>query len=127
MRTVAFLRSLAIVFVAGVAAPTLLMTVGQRRFGGRAPWAGVPGPSRWSVDGMRDLLAEPMSDRTLTDAAVHLAILVAWSAVVVFVITVAAETAHMMRHGGHHLPDVRGLRWSQRGARGVAAGLLALL
>ena len=77
--------------------------------------------------GLRALFAEPLTDRMLAETAIRIALIVAWAAVLVFIVTVAAETAHMVRHGGHHLPDIRGLRWSQRGARAVAAGLVALL
>ena len=74
-----------------------------------------PGRATGRSGGLRALFAEPLTDRTLADVAIRIALLVAWAAVLVFVVTVAAETAHMVRHGGHHLPDVRGLRWSQRG------------
>ena len=127
MRAFMFVRSLALVGVAGVAVPVALVAASQWRFGGASPLRGVHGPHRWSADELGSLFAEPLTDRTLADVAVRIALVVAWLAVALFVVTVAAETAHMIRHGGHHLPDVRGLRWSQRGARAVAAGLVALL
>ncbi len=127
MRALAFVRSLLIVLAAGVVVPVGLLTASDWRFGGVSPWHGVPRPERWSAHGLRALLAEPLTDRALADVAVRIAVVIAWVAVAVFVVTVVAETAHMVRHGGHHLPDIRGLRWSQRSARTVAMGLLALL
>ena len=127
MRAIAFVRSLLIVLVVGAAVPVALAATSRWRFGGASPLHGMPGPDDWSSGGLRALFAEPLTDRVLADVAIRIALLVAWAAVLVFVVTVAAETAHMLRHGGHHLPDVRGLRWSQRGARVIAAGLVALV
>ncbi|HZB40170.1 MAG TPA: LysM peptidoglycan-binding domain-containing protein, partial [Ilumatobacter sp.] len=127
MRVIAFIRSLLIVVVVGVVVPVALAVAGEWRFGGASPLHGVPAPDRWSADALRALLAEPLTDRMLADVAVRTAFVVGWLAVLVFVLTVVAETAHLVRHGGHHLPDVRGLQWSQRGARVIAAGLVALL
>ena len=43
------------------------------------------------------------------------------------VVTIVAESVHMVRHGGLALPSVRGLGWSQRIARFVAAGLIVVV
>ena len=128
MRAIAFVRSLLIVLVvgavcAGCAGCHEPVAVRRRFTAARDAWPQSIGRS----GGLRALFAEPLTDRALADVAIRIALLVAWSAVLVFVVTVVAETAHMLRHGGHHLPDVRGLRWSQRGARAIAAGLVALL
>ena len=122
-----FVRSLLILILVGGVGPIALVAVGEWRFGGGSPVHGIPSPDRWSASGLRALFAEPLTDRMLAETAIRIALIVAWAAVLVFIVTVAAETAHMLRHGGHHLPDIRGLRSSQRGARAVAAGLVALL
>ena len=122
-----FVRSLLILILVGGVGPIALVAVGEWRLGGGSPVDGVPSPNRWSASGLRALFAEPLTDRMLAETAIRVAMIVAWAAVLVFIVTVAAETAHMLRHGGHHLPDIRGLRCSQRGARVVAAGLVALL
>jgi DNA-binding SARP family transcriptional activator len=127
MRALTFFRSLLMLMLVGGVVPIALIAVGEWRFGGGSPVHGVAGPNRWSAGGLRALFAEPLTDRTLAETAIRIALIVAWAAVLVFIVTVAAEMAHMVRHGGHHLPDVRGLRWSQHGARAVAAGLLALI
>src|SRR5262245_58925094 len=103
MRALAFVRSLAILVVASVAVPVGLIAASQWRFGGASPLHGVPRPDRFTVDGFGSILSEPLIDRALADVAVRSAMVVAWLAVGVFVITVVAETAHMMRFGGHHL------------------------
>jgi hypothetical protein len=126
MRAIRFIRSLLVVIVAGVAVPVGLVATSRWRFGGASPLHGAAGPHRWSPAALRSSFAQPLTDRVLADVSIRCALLIAWLAVGVFVLTVMAETAHMVRHGGHHLPDVRGLVWSQRGARAVAAGLLAL-
>jgi len=127
MRAFAFLRSALIMIVAGVAVPVGLLTTSQWRFGGASPLHGIGGPGRWSLAALRSSFAQPLTDHVLADVTIRIALLIAWLAVGVFVLTVVAEAAHMVRHGGHHLPDVRGLVWSQRSARAVAAGLLALV
>ena len=116
-----------IVGVAGVIVPLALMWTSRWRFGGASPLHGVTQPGGWSADGLRSSLSDPVTDRMLADIAIRLALLVAWAAAAMFVLTVVAEAAHMVRHGGHHLPDMRGRDWSQRSARAVAAGLLVLL
>lgn len=127
MRAFAFVRSVLVVIAAGVVVPVALTAASQWRFGGSSPFHGMSGPHGWSAGGLRSLLAAPLTDRTLADVAVRVALVVAWCAVAVFIVTVVAEMVHMVRHGGHHLPDVRCLRWSQRSARTVAVGLVALL
>jgi LysM repeat protein len=126
-RSLTFIRSLLILLLVVGAAPIALVAVGEWRFGSGSPMHGVPGPDQWSASGLRAVLAEPLTDRLLAETAIRIALIVAWAAVLVFIATVGAETAHMLRHGGHHLPDVRGMRCSQRGARAVAAGLVVLL
>jgi LysM repeat protein len=110
--------------VAGV--PALLVAAARGRFGGAAPWHGVEPPASWSYDRIRTVLGSRLDDDVLLDGVVRVSLGVAWAAVVVLTATIAAETVHMVRHGGLALPAVRGLGWSQRIARTIAAGLLVL-
>ena len=107
MRVVAFTRSLLIVIVVGVVVPMALTAAGRWRFGGASPLHGAPAPGAWSSEDLRALLAEPLTYRVLADVAIRIALVVAWAAVLVFVVTVVAESAHMLRHGGHQADDAR--------------------
>ena len=94
MRAIAFFRSLLIVACVAVGSPIALAAVSRWRFGSASPLHGVPGPDRWSAGGARSLLAAPLTERTLGDVAIRLAVLVVWVAVLVFVLTVVVEAVH---------------------------------
>ena len=126
-RVLALVRALATVSFIVVVVPAALGAASNSRFGGRQPLHGVPAPSRWRFEQLQTIVTEELPQHTIADLVIRASLVSAWVAVLVFVVTVVIETVHMLRHGGHHLPDVRGLRWSQRGARTVAAGLLALV
>src|SRR5688572_9587094 len=106
MRAITFARSLVMFVIVAGGIPIALAAVSNWRFGGRLPVSGLPGPEQWRLDDVRSVLADPLTDRILADLVIRGTLFVAWVAVLVFVATVVAEAAHMLRHGGHHLPDV---------------------
>jgi len=126
-RLVAFARSLLALGALAVGVPYALVRGATARFGGPAPWSAMPPPSAWEWARIEAALTDRMSESTITDIVVRAGLAVAWVAVAVFVVTVAAELSHMVRHRGLPLPAVRGLGVSQGAARAVAAGLLVLL
>jgi hypothetical protein len=126
-KPLAFARAALVMAGVAVVTPIVLMRVSAWRFGGRVPWHGVAGPSTWRIDQIGATLTSQLTERALADIVMRVALAIAWSAVVVFVSAVVAEAVHMARHDGLHLPDMRGLAWSQRGARVVAMGLLAVV
>ena len=126
-RTFQFVRSIVVLGAAAVGAPLALMWAATERFGGRSPFAAVPAPADWEWARIRAALIDRLSEDTVADIVIRLALVVAWVALVVFVVTVVAEAVHMARHAGLHLPDVRGLGFTQHAARIVAAGLLVVL
>ena len=108
-------------------APLSLIWVARRRFDGAAPWSGVDPPWRWDAIAIRDALTDRLTESVIIDVILRLALGAAWVAVAVILVTIVAETVHMVRHGGLALPSVRGLGWSQRFARFVATGLIVVL
>ena len=107
--------------------PLVLMWVGRQRFGGASPWSGVEPPWRWDATTIRDALTDRLTESVIVDVIIRVALAASWVAVAVILATIVAETIHMARHGGMALPSVRGLGWSQRFARAVAAGLIVVL
>ena len=67
-------------------------------------------------------MTDRLTESVIVDVIVRVALVAIWVAVAVILVTIVAETVHMVRHGGMALPSVRGLGWSQRIARFVAAG-----
>ena len=126
-RSTALIRSLMTLIVVTVVLPVVLATVSERRFGGSAPWQGLPSPASWRLGGLPDAITDRLTERVVADIVIRGTLMVAWFAIALFSITVIAESAHMIRHGGLARPDIRGLGWSQRSARMVAAGLLVVL
>ena len=126
-RTFQLVRSIVVLGAAAVAAPMALMWAATERFGGGSPFAAVPAPADWEWARIRAALTDRLSEDTVADIVIRLALVVAWVALVVFVVTVVAEAVHMARHAGLHLPDVRGLGFTQHAARIVAAGLLVVV
>ncbi len=126
-RLFAFARSLVLLAVVAVVAPALLTLAARERFGGGSPLHGVAAPVDWSADRVRSALTDRLTDQTIADIVIRLSLVVAWVAVAVLVLTVVAEVGHMLRHGGLAMPDVRGLGMSQRVARVIASGLLAIV
>jgi LysM domain len=126
-RIAQFLRSLAVLAALAVGAPMALLRAARSRFGGGSPVAGVPSPADWEWGRIRSALTDRLTEDTIADIVIRTALVVAWVALAVFLVTVVAEAVHMVRHAGLHLPDVRGLGITQQAARVVAAGLLVLL
>lgn len=108
------------------AVPWLLVRAAEARFGGPAPWSGVPAPSTWELDLIRSTVTDRITESLIADVVLRVALGSAWVAVLVLLLTVIAEVVHQLRHGGLGLPRVRGLGWGQPAARHLAAGLLVL-
>jgi nucleoid-associated protein YgaU len=127
-RSATRLLSSLLTLVAVVAvAPIGLVWAARRRFGGASPLSGVDPPSQWDAAAIRAALTDRLTDSAIVDVIVRLALAAIWVAIAVLLVTIVAETAHMVRHGGMALPRVRGLGWSQRIARFVAVGLIVVL
>lgn len=123
----AFARSMLLIALIVVAAPWGLTAAARARFGGGSPLHGVGSPSTWSLDSVTSALGQRLTDATIADIVIRLSLVIAWIALVVTVLTIVAETVHMVRHQGLALPDVRGLGLSQRVARVIAVGLLVVI
>ena len=123
----AFVRSLVLLGALAVGVPWLLLAAARARFGGGMPLHGVAAPSEWSRDRVWSALTDRLTDQTVADIVIRIALLVAWAAVIVLVLTVVAELVHMIRHDGLPMPELRGLGWSQSAARVIAAGLLVVI
>ena len=126
-RAAALIRSLITLIIVTVVLPVSLATVSERRFGGRAPWHGLPSPSSWRLGGLPDAVTGRLTERLIADVVIRGSLMLTWLAIGLFAITVVAELTHMIRHGGIARPEIRGLGWSQGSARAVAAGLLVVL
>lgn len=118
---------MALLTVVVVGIPWGLVTVARARFGGGAPFHGVPGPAEWDATRVRAALTDQLTEQTVADVVIRGCLALVWIVVGVLVITVFAELVHMIRHDGLALPDVRGLGWSQSTARVVAVGLLVVV
>ncbi|HEX4980217.1 MAG TPA: LysM peptidoglycan-binding domain-containing protein, partial [Ilumatobacteraceae bacterium] len=123
LRLLASLLALAVVAVA----PLGLTWVARQRFGRAAPWTDVDPPWQWDVAAIRDALTNRLTESVIVDVIVRVALAATWVAVAVILVTIVAETVHMVRHRGMALPTIRGLGWSQRVARFVAVGLIVVL
>jgi nucleoid-associated protein YgaU len=106
--------------------PLLLTFAARQRFGSSMPMHGVDAPWRWSPRRIWESLSSELTDDTVVDVVLRSCLLVVWAAVVVIAVNVVVEVVHMVRHQGIPTPHVRGLGWSQRLARTIAAGLLSL-
>ncbi len=126
-KAAAFARSVSLLALVGVAVPWGLMAAASARFGGRAPLHGVPSPTDWEAGRIWDALTDRLTDQTVADVVIRAALLVAWGAVVVLIVTVAAEVIHMLRHDGLPMPEIRGFGMSQSVARVIATGLLVVV
>lgn len=126
-RIAQFVRSLVVLAALAAGVPSALLWAARSRFGGGSPFAGVPSPADWEWARIRATLTDRLTEDTVADVVIRTSLVVAWIALVVFLLTVVAEAVHMVRHAGLHLPDVRGLGLTQQAARVVAAGLLVLL
>ena len=124
--TLSLARSISLLCVLVIGVPWTLLVAARARFGGDAPWHGVPSPGSWDIDRIRSALTNRLTDDTIADVVVRLSLAAVWTALIVFVLSVVAEVAHMIRHDGLSMPDIRGLRFTQRTARVIAAGLLVL-
>ncbi len=126
-RLVLFARSLCLLALLAVGLPWVLVFAARERFGGGAPFHGVPSPADWSATRIRTALMERLTEQTIADIVIRLAVVVAWVGVTVIVVTVVAEVVHMVRHDGLAMPDIRGFGFTQRTARVIAAGLLVIV
>ena len=126
-RGVRFVSSLALFGVCAVGVPWGLTIAARARFDGASPLHGVPAPRDWERARIRQALTDQLTEDTIADVVVRACLLVAWAAVIVLVVTVVAEAAHMIRHGGLPMPDVRGLGAPQSLARVIAAGFLVVV
>jgi hypothetical protein len=122
-----FARSLILLALLTVGLPAALVFAARERFGRGAPYHGVPSPADWSATRIRTALTERLTEQTIADIVIRLALVVAWIGVVVIIVTVVAEVVHMIRHDGLSMPDIRGLGFTQRTARIIAAGLLVIV
>ena len=84
-------------------------------------------PGEWEWARARRVLASQLTEDTIADVVIRTSLLVAWMAVALLVVTVVAETFHMIRHDGLPMPDVRGLGLTQSLARVIAVGLLVVV
>jgi DNA-binding SARP family transcriptional activator len=123
----AFVRSLSVFAIFSVVIPWGLMAMARARFGGSGPLHGVTFPAGWDTDRVRAALTDRLTDQTVADVVIRLALLVAWTGTIVLVITIVAEASHMLRHDGLAMPHIRGLGPSQSAARIIAAGLLVVV
>lgn len=120
-------RSLGLLALLVVGLPSALVFAARERFGGAGPFHGVPSPAGWRFDRIRTALTDRLSEQTVADIVIRLALVVAWVGVVVIVVTVVAELVHMVRHDGLAMPDIRGFGVTQRTARVIASGLLVVV
>ncbi len=122
-----FARAVGLLALLAVGLPMALVFAARERFGGGAPFHGVPAPADWSATRIRTALTERLTEQTIADIVIRLALVVAWIGVVVIVVTVVAEVVHMVRHDGLAMPDIRGFGFTQRTARVIASGLLVIV
>jgi len=122
-RAAASLTALLVV-LAGV--PMALAAVAGARFGSPHPFAGATPPWSWSFGDVESGLSEPLSNETVIDVVLRLALLVGWLGVAVLAATVLTEVAHQIRHRGMPTPHVRGVGWAQAAARWIVAGLIVV-
>ena len=122
-----FARSLGLLALVVVGLPLALVFAARERFGGAAPFHGVPSPAEWRLGRIRTALTERLTEQTVADIVIRLALVVVWVGVFVLVVTVVAEFVHMVRHDGLAMPDIRGFGVTQRTARVIASGLLVVV
>ena len=125
-RAVAFLRSVVLLVVLVVGVPWALIAASRSRFGGAAPLHGVSSPTDWRFAEIEQALTDRLTDQTIADVVIRVSLIVDWVAVIVVVFTVVSEVAHMLRHDGLPMPDLRGLGVPQSLARVIATGLLVI-
>ena len=116
--------SVALLAALAGAVPWALVRVAAARFGGPAPWTGVDPPTTWDAETVRGALTTRLTEALIADLLIRTALVVAWVAVAVVLVTVVVEVLHQVRHDGIPLPSVRGLGWGQPLARYVATGLI---
>jgi hypothetical protein len=127
MKVMTFVRSVLLLAVFVVAVPWALTAAATVRFDGRTPWFGVASPADWRWDRVQAALTDRLTEATIADLVIRVSLGVAWIAFATIVVTVFAELAHMARHQGLPLPDIRGFALPQRFARVIAAGLLVAI
>lgn len=122
-----FVRAVVLFAALAVGVPWALLLAARERFGGASPFHGVPAPADWSATRIRTALTERLTEQTIADIVIRLALVVAWVGVAMIVVTVVFEVVHMLRHDGLAMPDIRGFGYSQRTARAIASGLLVVV
>jgi len=120
------LVSLALLVALAGALPVALGRASIARFGSPSPLHGVRAPWRWNGTDIAGALGRPLGDDAVVDAMVRAGLVTIWVALAIVLITTIAETAHVVRHRGFTLPDLRGLGWAQRIGRFIAAGLIVI-
>ena len=123
----AFVRALVLLALVAVIAPWMLIAAARARFDGPTPWSAMPPVDEWSLSTVKGALTDRLSESTIADIVIRVGLAIAWVAIVVLLVTVVAEMAHMLRHGGLAMPDVRGFGMSQSLARVIAIGLLVVV
>ena len=118
------LASIVALIVLLVALPAALLAAAEQRFGARNPLARVEPPWNWSIDTIVGTLTQRLSDATIVDLLIRACLVTIWIAILVIVLSIAIEVAHLLRHGLPS-PRIRGFGWAQGFSRWVAAGLIS--
>lgn len=119
-------RPIGVSFAIAIATPVMLLKVTKARFGGWSPLTGVPPLSRWNGRDFASRFTDRLTETAIADLVIRVSLTVVWIVVLATVVIVVAEIVHMSRHGGLPMPEIRGLRLTQRGALAIAIGLLAI-
>ena len=63
-RSVASVRSVALLGAVGIGVPVALVATTNARFGGAAPWSGVRPPDHWQLGAVGSALTDRLTDGT---------------------------------------------------------------
>ncbi len=126
-RIAPLLRSIGLLALVVIALPWALIAGARARFGGASPLHGVPSPTDWDLSRIVSVLTSRLTEATLTDIVIRAALVVAWVAILVVVVTAVAELVHMIRYDGIPLPAIRALGPSQQLARLIATGFMVIV
>jgi hypothetical protein len=116
-----------------VALPFALLTIADRRFGGRAPWSGLDqldvGLGGGSLTGVLDGSSISIRDSLMAEVIVRLVVTVGWVAVATVALTSLREVGQGVSEPfqGEPLASPRSRRVVGAPARAIAMGVLALL
>ena len=119
------------------ALPFALLSIAERRFGGRAPWSGLDQLEAHIGSGSmpRDFDGWTISlrDSLIAEVAVRCVVTIGWAAVVVVAVTTLREVAHLANDprrwtaAGESVSPAGHRRVDGAPARAIALGVLALL